>query len=216
MKLRVFSFSKISTFQNCPYQYKLRYIDKLPELKNKYLRRGSLIHKALETLDLSSLSEEDFNSVKKFLDSDLGKSVFTKKAVNETRIYLDSTLKNTENRKDAIFMGFIDRVQINDGIVELIDFKTGSYKDLEYQDFTQLILYSLYILQKYDISAVKLRFIYIDSIKENTLVFERSSVETYKSILRQNIQEIESATEFPKKTSKLCEYCGFKNICNPY
>ena len=48
-----FSYSRVSTALNCPYQYKLRYIDKLKTLPeqdaNNALYLGTAIHEAFET-----------------------------------------------------------------------------------------------------------------------------------------------------------------------
>ena len=48
-----FSYSRIECFANCPYQYKLRYIDKLKTLPDQQadnaLYLGTALHLGLET-----------------------------------------------------------------------------------------------------------------------------------------------------------------------
>ncbi len=46
----LYSYSKISTYKRCPYRYKLKYIDKIPELKTIEQFMGTRVHEALELL----------------------------------------------------------------------------------------------------------------------------------------------------------------------
>ncbi len=50
--MAIYSHSKISTFENCPYQYKLKYIDKIkPEIQTTIEAfMGDLVHRTLEKL----------------------------------------------------------------------------------------------------------------------------------------------------------------------
>ncbi|MBA3064222.1 PD-(D/E)XK nuclease family protein, partial [Candidatus Woesearchaeota archaeon] len=50
--MAMYSHSRVSTYENCPYQYKLRYIDKIkvnvPTTIEAFM--GSMVHEALEDL----------------------------------------------------------------------------------------------------------------------------------------------------------------------
>ena len=50
--MATYSHSKISTYEKCPYKYKLQYIDKeTPEIENTIEAfMGGIIHQALEDL----------------------------------------------------------------------------------------------------------------------------------------------------------------------
>ena len=50
--MTVYSHSRIGTFENCPYQYKLRYIDRIkPEIQNTIEAfMGDMVHRSLEDL----------------------------------------------------------------------------------------------------------------------------------------------------------------------
>ena len=51
-KMAVYSHSKINTFETCPYQYKLHYVDKMePEISNTIEAfMGDLVHQTLELM----------------------------------------------------------------------------------------------------------------------------------------------------------------------
>lgn len=67
--MATYSHSKISTFENCPYQYKLRYIDKIkPEIQNTIEAfMGDMVHQTLEKL-YKDLKFQKLNSKDEILD----------------------------------------------------------------------------------------------------------------------------------------------------
>jgi len=50
-----FSYSSVSTFETCPYSFKMTYIDKLPRAQNFFGEYGSLIHLCMEKYFLGEL-----------------------------------------------------------------------------------------------------------------------------------------------------------------
>jgi len=66
-----FSYSSLTTYETCPYSFKLTYIDKLPREDNFYGQYGTLIHNAmyeyfagnLETYELSGYFVDNYDSV---------------------------------------------------------------------------------------------------------------------------------------------------------
>lgn len=44
----VYSYSAINTYENCPYAYKLSYIDRKPQINNAFAQFGNTVHKVLE------------------------------------------------------------------------------------------------------------------------------------------------------------------------
>ncbi|MER3445521.1 MAG: hypothetical protein C4291_01200 [Candidatus Dadabacteria bacterium] len=55
--MELYSHTRLSTYKQCPYRYKLRYIDKIPEeMKTIEQFMGSRVHKALERLYKSLIS----------------------------------------------------------------------------------------------------------------------------------------------------------------
>ena len=224
--MTTYSFSKISTYQQCPLQYKFQYIDKLPTNPSIHLIKGSKIHSILEKIEDFKYdpSIEYHDIVKNFKDSELGSEILSKPSIREHRIKLDENLKadDTLTKEKTRFVGYIDRINIYSGIsesgeitqnVELIDYKTGKYKEPKYQDYQQLILYGLYMFDKYDIDKILLRFVYVEHNLENTLLLHRSSYDIYKSKLQKDIETIEQDTEFQKRPSRLCPWCDFQEYC---
>lgn len=219
----MFSFSKIELFKQCPRKYKFRYIEKIPvNVKMPHLIKGSNVHKVLETHNTekfletySSMGEEVKTIINKFVNSDLGIDILSPKSVREAEIFFNSDIKPCL-KEDAIFVGYIDRINLRGDTVELIDFKTGKYKDLKYQSFDQLITYALYIHNKTNINSIKLRYVYVEHLKENVLDFEKKSVELHTELLKKSMNDIENTTKedsFTKNMTKLCDWCEYKELC---
>lgn len=236
----MYSFSRIQTFNQCQRKFKYSYIDKLSTKFNPAFAKGKAIHSILESWGLEnpreSRDEENiektqkhFDIVDNFINSTLGKDVMSKKSAREVEFFLDKDLNPCE-KEDANFVGYIDRVNFFENAVdltpkvELIDFKTGKYKDLKWQDFTQLMIYSIYIFKKYNkIDKIKLRFVYVEHNLENDLILERDAIKEVEKKLLNDINEIEELTKdflisnneniFKKNITKLCDYCDFKEIC---
>jgi len=59
--LPVVSYSKVTSYKNCPRQYKFSYIDKLPRLEKPYTIFGQFCHEILENFHRFYIDPEDPN-----------------------------------------------------------------------------------------------------------------------------------------------------------
>lgn len=234
----MYSFSRVQTFNQCKRKFKYNYIDKLPTKFNPAFAKGKAIHSILESWGLETPQEsrdkeniektqKHFDIVNNFINSTLGQDIMSKKSAREVEFFLDKDLNPCE-KENANFVGYIDRVNYFENAeanVELIDFKTGKYKELKWQDFSQLMIYSIYIFKKYKVDKIKLRFVYVEHNLENDLIIERDSIKEVESKLLNDIASIEELTKnfiltnneniFERNVTKLCDYCDFKDICIP-
>lgn len=62
-----FSYSSLSTYDNCPYCFKLTYIDALPRQNNFYAEYGTMIHECFEQYFTGNL--EDFQLSQYYLEN---------------------------------------------------------------------------------------------------------------------------------------------------
>lgn len=214
MKYSPYSFSKISCYQDCNRKFKYKYIDKIKvPINNEALVKGSKIHKILELEDFTNYNNdlEYKEIIDKFVNSDIGKDIFSKKSIKEYQIKLDSRINPCKT--DHIFVGYVDRINQSD-ILELIDYKTGKYKELHYQSFTQLIFYTIYFFRKYtNIDKIKIRYVYVEHCLENTLELERQYLDVYLDTFKKSIIEIETS-EYYLKNTKFCNWCEYKDLCD--
>jgi len=111
----------------------------------------------------------------------------------------------------------IDKLGCDDGGNYFVcDYKTNArMKDQEEADADrQLALYSIWVKDKFkDCKSVKLIWHMLafnkDAISERT----DEQLKKLQDEVIGKIKEIESAKEFPRKQTALCNYCGYKEMC---
>lgn len=211
----MYSYSKLSTYNQCPLKYKYSYIDKIKTNTPLCFIKGRKIHKEFELLNESNITNAS-NIVKNFLNSNIGnklKNILLKnKTKREFKFGLDTDFKNCKYNLKCYYGGIIDLIYIDD-LLTLVDYKTGNYKELKYQDFYQLMSYSLFFFNNKNIDQIKLKYIYVEHNLENSLIIKRDSIEFIKNWIKNTINKIENDTQFLKNKTKLCNYCQYKNIC---
>lgn len=237
-----FSFSNLELYKKCKLAWKRRYIDKLePTIKiNSHLEKGSKVHLILEHYEYFINLTEDSDLVKKwkeqfnfknldtilkspeaeivrtFAKSELGINILSKKSKREETIMFNSEIEpyfgDTETCK---FIGFIDRINVSEHL-ELIDYKTGKYKDQQYQHYDQLIIYALYMFLRYKhLNYIKIRFVYVEHLKENALELDRKMINYWKNYLKEMINTIENSNNFEPNFQPLCPWCEYVLMCKP-
>lgn len=229
VKYKPYSYSKISTFKSCPLKFKFQYIDKISvKMDTEALIKGRTIHYLIENSHLheSEYAEEMKQNIKDYPDALLIKKNFEqsrlgikylqnidKPAINEYKIGLSNLLEASEYSKDSLFNGIIDYICVKSGVLYICDFKSGKYREPKYQDYNQLLFYSIYFFQKYKIQKIIISFIYVEHDLENEIELNIEYLDNYKKELLSSIIEIENCSDFKPKTTRLCDYCSFQEIC---
>ena len=230
VKYKPYSYSKISTFKSCPKKFKLQYIDKIQgKLDTEALVKGRTVHYLIENSHLleSDYSEEMKQNIlvypeallikKNFEKSSLGVKYLQnidKPAINEYKLGLTTSLESSEYTKDSLFNGIVDYICVKNNILYLCDFKTGKYKEPRFQDYSQLLYYAIHFFEKYRLPKIIISFIYVEHNLENDIELEYKYLNNYKRDLLMCIKEIEDETAFNPNFSRLCDYCGFKDLCD--
>ena len=249
--MATYSHSRISTFENCPYQYKLRYIDKkkpeIPTTIEAFM--GDMVHQTLEHVyKLKKFKKRvALNSIIKFYrdlwEKNYSDDILIVKAdeglkadnyrkmgekfitdyYNRMKPFEEMTILGLETQDRMTLPDGnqwhvrIDKLGCDDeGNYYVCDYKTNArMKDQEEADEDrQLAMYSIWVKDKFkDCKSVKLIWHMLafnkDAISERT----EEQLQKLQQEIVDRIKEIESATEFPRKQTALCNYCGFKAEC---
>ncbi len=247
----LYSHSRISCFEQCPFKFKLKYLDKVrPEIEQSIEAfLGSIVHDTLEKLykdmrfqKLNTLEEilvhygelwdKNWNPAILIVRKDYTTENYRKmgekfiadyyekhkpfdqsKTIGlEQRIVLD--LNNDGRYK---LQGFIDRLAIGkDGTYEIHDYKTNSSLPLkEYlEEDRQLALYAMAVKGSYpDAKSIKLIWHFLTFNKHIEIQKTDEELEKLRLSVISDIQNIESAKEYPTKKTTLCEWCEFRPMC---
>lgn len=115
---------------------------------------------------------------------------------------------------EDIIRGAIDRVdELEDGTLEIIDYKTGKDKDkLEFKNKRQLILYQLFLEEFLNKKVSCLSYYFLESGKKLSFVAKEKDISKLRLEVMEEIKNIKKR-EFPPQPSMMCSYCDFKSIC---
>ena len=219
MRFAPYSFSKLSTYQQCPLRFKFKYIDKIPEGKfdDSALVKGSNVHSILE--NYSEVQQQN-SIVEKFLKCDIAQKYLpailgTSKSVKEFNIGLDTKLNPSKySDKSTIFRGKVDLMTVIDKTLNIIDYKTGKYKEEKYQSYDQLMFYAIYYFIRYHkIDKIRISYVYLEAQLENEMILERKYLSSYIDRLIKTINSVETDTQFIKNKSILCNWCPYQETC---
>lgn len=144
------------------------------------------------------------------------------KAVND---YWQSYQKNTEPKilflekkfsfriGNDIIKGTIDRVdELSDGTLEIVDYKTGKDKTLDYSVKRQLILYQIFLEEFLNKKVSALSYYYLESGQKVSFVATEKEINKLRLEIIEEITEIKKRN-FTAKPSPLCQFCDFNSIC---
>lgn len=192
-----FSYSRLGCFVNCPYQYKLRYIDKLKTIPEQNadnaLYLGTAIHKAFETGDIEKALESYRSNYNMLTDAHINEEIKLEYLIPKVLDILPNAECEVEIKTDN-FIGYIDRLVYlftdEQGIkhYEIWDYKYSNPKSVDrYLNSAQLHLYKYYFEQTHPntvVDALKYVFIpkvYIRQKKTETIVqFRQRLIDTLK------------------------------------
>lgn len=230
----------INKFSNCGLAWKLKYIDKLPEVDSRAMLVGNIVHDALfrfyyersprlrtpENLEealLWACAEEGHDFGDDIWDDvwKLSQNIFKvedPKAVKPMGCEL--SLEAPLVGHDAI--GIIDRLDLEaDGSLTVVDFKTGKVpQPRDYSDRLQgVMLYALLVEKLLGVRPKKVKLIYLSK----PAVVEAEPTEQILRGLQMRLGAIWSAIEnacetesFSPRVTPLCSWCSYQAICSAW
>lgn len=169
------SYSKIECFAKCPYQYKLRYLDKLKTLPDQdatnALYLGTAIHLGFETGDVDKAIENYKSNYYVITDLVENEAIKLQYYIPKVLELLPPAICEEELKTDD-FIGYIDRLVPlyidEDGVThyEIWDYKYANSKNFDkYLESPQLSLYKWYFEKTHENSVVDaLRYVFIPKI----------------------------------------------------
>jgi putative RecB family exonuclease len=238
-KIDHLSYSSISRYEQCPYSYKLKYINKILACPNVNLRFGKAIHSVLENLyrewGLMPWSELPIDKLRKLweiawlgVDGDFHLFAEGRKILND----FVSDPVNLRNNTIAIeekfsidiggynVVGAIDRVDCDDyGELNIIDYKTNRmlFTRDEVDDSLQMSIYGLAARELWP-WAIGANFTF-DMLRHGIKIRTSRTDDQLlgaSEYVEAMGRKIESDDVFSPKINSNCPYCDYSHICDPY
>ena len=226
------SFSSISTYETCPFRYKLIYyylFEYQPTQKQKY---GTILHHCLNRVHQAIQDKEDIdkNKIQCFVDKSwaplheneledqLNKANLVKKLVfyyDNMKNYIKEVISTEEPfalfKADTLITGRTDLIIKNpENQLELVDFKARGESALErLQVELQLNIYEYGLQKKYKFD--KMCAYHFDSNDQTYYPPEKDfqDIESHVQSICQGINN----KEFPALSSRRCVNCFFSFVC---
>lgn len=234
-----YSYSRVSLFDQCPYHFKLRYLDKYQEVPdysaNSPLILGQALHKGIET-NYETMLEDYYKSFPVITDAQINEAIKLEKMLPKVIDFIDNNFKQCELIHEykidkPEYIGYVDLiVKDAEGQCLVIDFKySNNIKN--YLDSEQLHIYKYYLEQD-GFKIKQLGFLFIEKVnikqgKSNLYQFRKRLTGKLKSAkvtfipiefnkskvtkFLNSIKQIESTTEYPSNPSGQCFSCAAIN-----
>lgn len=236
-----FSKSSILMYKNCPLSFYFKYATPYGKLfrqaeQPEHLTRGTLIHEFIEEYNKGN----DIKEVEKMLCKDLiyAENIYGfYKILNKYHLTRALESEARYDLPESNLMGFLDSVyefsnetiqiikdelgdkfkgKIN-GNLAIIDYKTGKYHEYLHRKYQFEM--NMYVYLYESVTGKKISWIgmfytnepensFIEPVNRRLLANDIKDFEKQKGFIRSNV--------FPRKFSKLCDYCDFLNICEDY
>ena len=234
-----FSYSRIGCFANCPYQYKLRYIDKLQTIPDtapdNALYLGLAIHKGIEEGSVEAGIEEYKSHYNIITDEHVN---WIMQLEYQLPKVIDLLPKGGEHELEIAtddYVGFIDYVCGD----TLYDFKFSNNID-NYLASPQLSIYKAKLEEvRPDIKINRLKYIFVPKIqiRQKHKAKPPETLAEFRMRLREHLeaseikvievdydgdsvtqfssacQQLTKVENFPKNRTKLCNWCQYQKYC---
>ena len=226
------SYSKLSTWENCRKSYLYRYIHNIRIPPGASAQRGIDVHKACEefvngTIDITEFEERLKQLKCKVSDhifhymenlarahKTLGDGLASKNDCSETelKIKVDSDFNILSEDEKDYFATFIFDMLIQHGDhIEILDYKTGKIYEDSHEFQAAIYAYAIYCITGINPLVV---FIYLDQDTKQLYKFDNSELETIDKLINESLKQIEEETEFPQTPDlSKCRWCSYKTMC---
>lgn len=226
----IYSYSRLSLFQQCPFRFYLKYIEEREEPVTKPLALGKAVHKGIERIVegagfadaiFDGWAEADFHpEVEREELERLVRSAPVYPGMGEAELYFCLTLDEDDPFSPQV-QGYIDLVQ--DGL--FVDWKTNR-RPYHVLDNMQLSLYAWILMRLKGISSIEGRLYFLRFRQESGHVFDEADAERARQWALGLAREIEDrrlqaaiepdsvARLFPPRPSSMCSYCSFAIVCD--
>lgn len=229
------SHSRISTFKQCPYRFKLKYVDGLKTLPSDdphdALYLGTAVHTAIEK-GIDEAVEGYFNNFNICGESHFLQEYVIRQTMKDV-ILPDGEFEVKIDHPD--FQGYIDLlVPVGEGEYDMYDFKYSNNID-HYMESAQLHLYKYFYELTTGNKIRSMFFLFIEKVSARPKKGE-SFHETMKRLQAAtekvdgrlefidynpnkvidyliDVKHVVEATDYPKVETHLCRWCEYNKFC---
>jgi RecB family exonuclease len=223
------SYSRVGCYGNCPYQYKLRYLDKLRTLPDQdptnALYLGTAIHTAFETGSVEEAIKSYRSNYYMLTDAHINEEIKLEMLIPKVLALLPEAECEVEISTDD-FIGYIDRLEHlykdEQGIdhYAIWDYKYCNPKSIDrYLTSGQLHIYKYYFELTHPQCVVDhLKYVFIPKV--NIRQKKDESLQQFRSRLRETLEATEpQVTDISYDVDSISQFqqcCQHLNVVNEF
>lgn len=215
------SFSRLSTYEQCPHKFYRQFIDKSypDDADNIHFVKGQKKHKQLQNYidclnDNTMIQHKYDGDVKNALPivDALHNNGFTLSA--ERQLAVDENFKPCDwFSKQTMYRAIIDVVGLKKQLAINGDWKTGKYRDYDGSATGQLHLSSLILMMHADhVEVVKSAYWFIESKQSVMRQFDRTMVQELKIPFIKAFEVVNTDKSFDATRNQYCNFCKIKEL----
>lgn len=215
-QITAWSFSRYSTYQQCPRKAKFQIIDKIRVAPNEAMQRGSAIHKLADQFvtgtlkklpDELSLFDDEFHQLAKLKKKPIKLAIATELQWAFDRNWVTCNwFGNSTWGRVVVDLSILNE---SDRRATIIDHKTGKIRD-GYEE--QLELYAAATFARYTyLDEVQTELWYLDQGEIMERLYKRNEADDLIKTWNQRVRPMLADKRFPPKPSYLCQWCDFSH-----
>lgn len=230
MKFSPYSHSKITSYENCPYAFKFKYIDKIKiTLDPRFFEKGNFYHKVLECYPDKEVKfnweyndevkqKEYLQNIYEFIQVPHVQNLLANRFGAELEFKFDEALAPTEISKwKSGLYGYIDFIGAEDNEIFIVDWKSKDHGERFPANKKQLQMYAAWIFAvRPKLQKVTCEFAYIENKTFETFEYTREDGKIFIDDIINRINTIEKDTKFEKNVRKECSNCDYFKQCKPF
>ena len=226
--MSLISFSAISTYRDCPYAYKLKYIDRCEPMfyDDNIFFVGNIVHEAIHSYyaycySPSYTKDEIFDITYSYMKEHWDFSVPTNLYMRSYQCLQNfsgweenNTSKPLSEKKlqtDMLY-GIVDYIDLDNNVV--VDFKTSSSSYLSFNNRLQAQIYKELIEKNFNCKIEKLHFFFLYNNRMRTVSFDNPKQEAFKDIVYTYVKNIHKHIyDKSPRLPSTCKSCPFAYYC---
>ena len=231
------SYSRVSSFETCPYKWKLHYIDNLETIDKcdptDALKLGTALHEGIE-LDAETAIKNYFMKYPVIDDRHENEAMKLRRLIPKAKELLPEGGEFEVKLECEDFKGFIDYLVPVGEEFDIYDFKYSNNVD-RYLESGQLHVYKYFAEKLLGIKIRNLYFLFVPKTmirqKKTEELFQfRQRLEETLETMTPRVERVEydpnkviefmtstkhvvEAEEYEKRESRLCDFCNYQNYC---
>lgn len=213
MRPKHWSWSALETYETCPRRWWYKYIGRLPDPPGPHLERGRVVHDALELALQAKDATVDFGGPWLANQLDLYRSFG---AEAEASYFVDREWSEVAPDPDRFIpggtytMAKLDVYSPREGF--FADWKTGKLTPRNVEKHAQQAkLYATVLMSITGRRRLDVDLVYVDHqhVEQLAFEFDLDELERQQAKWDARARPLFEATDWPKKPSKLCDFCPF-------